>query len=421
MSNHTGATRAWGYIAAAMAVGFPSVVLRLFGVHLSPEIDALIYGMGILGAAFVLSWAVEVAQLHIAASLAIAILAFVAILPEYAIEGVLAWSAGGAWHVGANPEAVPEVARVAANVTGANRFLIGIGWSLVVLVSWLKERKSLLLERGISRELAVLTVATAVTFLLFFMQQVALYVAGFLIALYLFYLWISSKGETQEPELLGPAAAVGGLAKRPQITAILIMFIYAAAVIFLAAEPFVDGLIQTGSKLGIDDFILIQWLAPLASESPELVIAVLFTMRGHPTAAMTTLISSAVNKFTVLVGSMPFIFSLSFGRFRAFPLNHQQAIEFLLTASMSLFALGLIGRLRIAWYGTLVTLGLFIAHLFFTGSGTRLIFALMFLGLLAVVLIADRGRILEIYRRVISVFSFGHGFPKEGPAPAHHS
>ena len=54
--------------------------------------------MGILAGAFLLSWAAEVAELDISASLAIAILALLTILPEYAIESVLAWDAGASFN-----------------------------------------------------------------------------------------------------------------------------------------------------------------------------------------------------------------------------------------------------------------------------------------------------------------------------------
>ena len=55
------------------------------------------------------------------------------------------------------------------------------------------------------------------------------------------------------------------------------LIVYAAAVILVTAKPFVDSLVETGLELGIDEFILIQWIAPLASESPEIIIAILFS------------------------------------------------------------------------------------------------------------------------------------------------
>lgn len=396
-------------MALAMALGLPGLILRVSGTHLAPELTALVSGIGIVGAAFVISWACEVAQLDISASLAIAILALIAILPEYSVEFVLAWDAGEVWQTGTTlgnaSEGVKDVVgRAAANVTGANRLLIGLGWSMVVLVFWLKRRRHLTLERGLSLELTILTVATLLTFLLFFLKEVALYMAGILIALYLFYLWSSSRHGAEEPELLGPSAAVGSLPKVGRRALVLFMFAYSAIIIFAAAEPFVDGLVETGGKIGIDEFILIQWLAPLASEAPEMVIALLFTLKGNPAAGITALISSEVNQMTLLIGSMPLVFSASFGHASPFPLDPHQSIEFLLTASVSLFAIALLARMRIAWYGALVLLGLFIVHLPFTDSDARRVFALIYLGLAVVILVADRGRVVEMFRRARTVF-----------------
>ena len=73
-----------------MGIGIPAVVVRFGGFHLEPIIAALIFFVGIVGAAFLLSWAAEVAELDISGSLALALLALVAVLPEYAIEAVLA-------------------------------------------------------------------------------------------------------------------------------------------------------------------------------------------------------------------------------------------------------------------------------------------------------------------------------------------
>jgi cation:H+ antiporter len=390
-------------------VALPSIFLRVSGVHLAPEITALVSGIAILGAAFLLSWSLEVAQLHISASLAIAILALIAILPEYAVEAVLAWDAGQAWTVGANPETVPEVARVAANVTGANRLLIGVGWSMVAVVFWIKQRRDLVLHQHLSLEFTILTVATLLTFLLFFLREVTLYLSAILIGVYIFYLWASSRMPSHEGALIGPSEVIGKLPLKPQISLTIALFLYSALVILLAAEPFVDGLIHTGTKFGIPEFTLIQWLAPLASESPELVIALLLTLRGNAIGGMTTLISSGVNQLTLLIGCMPIVFSLSFGQATGFPLDHQQAVEFLLTSSMSLFAVGLIARLRVPWYGAIVLLGLFIAHLFFVDPDSRLIFSFIFLGLAVLLLIADRGRIVEMYRRAMTAFSLSNG------------
>jgi cation:H+ antiporter len=82
-------------------------------------LETTLLGAAILGAAFVLSWAAEVAQLDISQTLAIAVLAFIAVLPEYAVDLFLAYRAGQ------GDEARRHLA--VANMTGANRLLIGIG------------------------------------------------------------------------------------------------------------------------------------------------------------------------------------------------------------------------------------------------------------------------------------------------------
>ena len=81
-------------IAIAVLLGVPAIVLRAANPELSHPLEALLYGMAIVGAAFLLSWAAEVAQLDISAGLAIAILALIAVLPEYAVDFVFARKGG---------------------------------------------------------------------------------------------------------------------------------------------------------------------------------------------------------------------------------------------------------------------------------------------------------------------------------------
>ena len=91
------------------------------------------------------------------------------------------------------------------------------------------------------------------------------------------------------------------------------MFIFAAAVIVTCAKPFADNLIGAGTQLGIDRFLLVQWLAPLASEAPEFIIATIFAARGKGGIAIATLISAKVNQWTLLIGSLPVAYMLGGG------------------------------------------------------------------------------------------------------------
>ena len=391
--------RLWIWIFAFIVLGFPAVILRFSGLHIDPVPAALIYGIGIVGGAFLLSWAAEVAQMDVSASLALAVLALIAILPEYAIETVLALDAGSSFNVETR-EVTPEMARVAANVTGANRLLIGLGWSAVIIIFWIKRRRTLDMRGFMTLEMPMLAIATLATLLFFFMKQVHIVLAISLIALFIYYLWASSRKESEEPDLIGVAALLGGLAVWQRRTWVISLFVYAAAIILVAAEPFVEGLIETGAELGIDEFLLIQWLAPLASESPEIIIAVLFALRANPVAGLTALISAEVNQLTLLIGSMVFIFSGAAGQALSFPIDDRQAAEFLLMTAMSTFAILLIAPRLISWRAGVVLLTLFIAHLFFPNPAHRMIFAYLFFGL-SIVLVAMN------WRRLRHVFGTG--------------
>ena len=386
----------WRGFSFSAAAGVPAFALRLSGADTAPVATVAIYGFGIVGGAFLISWAAEVAQLDVSASLAIAVLALIAILPEYAIEAVLAWDAGNSYDPSVG-SVTQEMQRVAANVTGANRLLIGVGWSAVILIFWVKRRKALDLRGHLSLEIPVLAVATLVTFLIFFMDEVNVLVAFALIGMYLFYLWASSRQSHEEPELMGPSLLIGGLPAVQRRVVVVLLFLYAAAVILVAAEPFVDSLVETGLEFGIDEFILIQWIAPLASESPEIIVAVLFTLRANPTAGITTLISAEVNQLTLLIGSMVVIFSASAGQLLSFPVDSRQSAEFLLTSAMSVFALILIVPRLLSWKAGLAILGLFLAHLYFVAPDQRLIFAYIFLGLAAGLVILDPRRLRLIF------------------------
>ena len=387
----------WTILASALLLGLPSVILWVSGVHVHPLVAALVYGAGILGSAFLLSWAAEVAQLDISASLAIAILAFLTVLPEYAIEAVLAWDAGASFNV-ATGAVTAETQRVAANVTGANRMLVGLGWSVVILVYWFRHREPLAMRGRIGSELTFLTVATLLTFALFFMQEIHYAVAGLLIGVYVLYLWVSSSKAVEEPELMGVAAQLASLPTRWRRTTVIALFVFAAAVILLAADPFVEALVEAGHGLGIDEFILIQWIAPVASETPEVVVAVLFAFRSNPALGLAVLIASEVNKFTLLIGSMVVVFSLSAGELLHFPLDQRQGVEFLLTTAVSLFGLLLIAPRTVGWRTGAVLLGTFVAHLFFPSAEHRLWIAYAYFGMAAMLVILDWRRIVKLVR-----------------------
>src|SRR4051812_39866342 len=84
-------------IVLALLIAVPALFLRFATPNLPHPVEALLFGLAIVGAAFLLSWAAEVAQLDISAGLAIALLALIAVLPEYAVDLVFAKEGGQAF------------------------------------------------------------------------------------------------------------------------------------------------------------------------------------------------------------------------------------------------------------------------------------------------------------------------------------
>ena len=164
---------------------------------------------------------------------------------------VLAWDAGASFDTETRAITV-ETQQVAANVAGANRLLIGVGWSVVILIYWFKHRAVLDLRGHIGPELTFLTVATLLTFVLFFIREVHLLVAGSLVVIYVVYLWIASRRPAEEPDLSGITATLGSLPALWRRTTIVLLFGYATGII-IAAEPFVYSLVETGQ--GVESMI----------------------------------------------------------------------------------------------------------------------------------------------------------------------
>ena len=116
-------------LAAGLFLPVPWIVLHFQGFHGDPLLESALTGLAILGAAFMLSWAAELFQLDVSQALALALLALIAVLPEYAVDAVFAYQAG-------QDPVVAQEGYAVANMTGANRLLIGVGWSAVVLLAW---------------------------------------------------------------------------------------------------------------------------------------------------------------------------------------------------------------------------------------------------------------------------------------------
>jgi cation:H+ antiporter len=348
----------------------PAVVVRTVGLHPDPVAALLIFGAAVVAASFLLAWAAEAAQIDVSGGLAIAVLALVAVLPEYAVDLYYAYVSGH------NPDYTQYAA---ANMTGSNRLLMGLGWPVVVLVSILVARKAgadkpdgLVLERANRVEVGFLLIAGVVAFAIPASGEIHLALGLMLLAWFGFYLYKVSRGDVEEPDLIGTAAAIGELSDRSRRVAVVGLFAVSGGVILLCAKPFADNLVAAGTELGIDRFLLVQWLAPLASEAPEFIIATIFATRGKGTAAIATLISSKVNQWTLLIGSLPVAHLLGGGGL-SLALDSRQIEEVLLTATQTLMGVALILALRFHRAAAWALLGMFAVQFPITSTLGRLV------------------------------------------------
>ena len=375
--------QALSLITLATLVTVPALYLRFTGGHIELVIDTTLYGLAIVAAAFLLAWAAEAAEVDISQALAVAFIAFVAVLPEYAVDLTFAWKAG------TDPEFAPFAV---ANMTGSNRLLIGLGWSAVFFIFWLRTRGRVLsLGRGHALDVVALAAATLYSFTIPLKGSISLFDTLVLFAIFAVYVYGLSRAQGKTPDLVGPAAWLGGLPRRRRRLTNAWLFVFSAGVILASAEHFAEGLVESGTKLGVDEFLLVQWLAPLASESPEFLVAGILAFRGRAAVGLAALLSSKVNQWTLLVGSLPVAFGISGETLGGLPLDGRQSQEVFLTAAQSLFAVAVLVSLSLGRLEAIALLGLFMIQFLIPINEVRMAIAVIYV-VLALSLIVSRRR-----------------------------
>ena len=360
----------WLWIGSSLLLCVQWIAIHLAGIHPAPHIQAFSSGIAIFGAAFMLSWAAELSQKDIPQALAIALLALIAVLPEYAVDMYFAWTAGK------DPK---YTSFATANMTGANRLLIGVGWAAVVFTYWLKSGKRIVyLESSHKIELFYLGLATLYSFVIPLKGRLDLSDAAIFIVIFAFYMRAAAKASHVEPQLEGPAEMIEGWGESPRRLCTVLFFLLSGFTIFIAAEPFAEGLLASGRKFGIEEFILVQWLAPLASESPEFIVAILFALRSQPGISMGALLSSKVNQWTLLIGMLPVVYAVSAGNPGAMHMDTRQVEEMFLTAAQSLFAVAILANLSFSLMEALAVFVLFSTQLLFPDPQFRFYYSIFY-------------------------------------------
>jgi cation:H+ antiporter len=402
-------------LTLALAATVPALVVRLSGVegHIGAVWRAALFGIAIVGASLLLTWAAEASELDLPPALAIAGLALVAVLPEYAVSAVFAWRGGHAFATYGSACQPPAALAAGhdspctlalANMMGANRLLIGIGWSAVVLVAWWRARsarghllRGVVLRRSHSIELSFLAMASVWCLTLPLRHSVSLVDTCVLFAVFGVYtarLLGSPSGETA---LEGVAAYLGHRRPAARRAAVAGVLAVAVLVVVMCANAFADSLVAAGRTFGVGDFFLVQWVAPLASEAPELVIATTLAWRFRAAVGLSALVSSKVNQWTLLVGSLPIAFAIASSSFHGLPLAPPQREELALTAAQSLFGVAVLGNLEVSTAEAIALFTLFISE-FALGAalpsrqlgGVRVAYAVVYVVLAAAILSIKR-------------------------------
>jgi cation:H+ antiporter len=344
-----------------------------------------------LASAFLVAWAAEAAQFIISQGLALAILAWVQTLPEFAVEAVIAWEAGGDGPqcFVSSPPAGCHSHLAIANFTGAIRLLVGLAWPMIFFVAAFFGRRNrpLLSPIVLEREHAV-EVLTTVPPLLYFgwiwhKGSIDIFDAAVLIAMYGVYLSILWRLPPRQEEEIGDAPRIARWAAtrpgRQRVLAVGGLFAIGAALIYVTAHPFLESMLAIAGTFGVSQFVLVQWVAPFLSEFPEKVSAFQWASRVRTAPmALVNMVSSNINQWTVLAAMIPIVFSLSRGTPSALPFDGAQREEILLTIAQSAVAVLVLLDMKFHWWDAALLFLLWLAQ--FLQAEWRNEITLMYLG-----------------------------------------
>jgi cation:H+ antiporter len=150
-------------------------------------------------------------------------------------------------------------------------------------------------------------------------------------------------------------------APRPwRIVGILACFLVGGALIYFTAEPFLGSLVSLAAAIGLPGFLVIQWLAPIISEFPELLSTFYFARQPENAGvALMNIASSNINQWTLLVAMLPVVYSLSRGAPSSFPFDADQETELLLTIGQSFVSMLFLLNMYFSWIEAIAMFVLF--------------------------------------------------------------
>ncbi len=333
-------------------------------------ISALWTFPSVIFAAMLIAWAAEAAQFLISQGLALAILAWLQTLPEFAVEGVIAWQAGK------DPE---KIQLVTANFTGSLRLLVGLGWPMIFATAAFFTRKRYQrhlhhIDLDSEHAVEVLALVPPILYFVFIWWKATLTILDSLVltifyAAYLFVLRkIPPQSEESMEELERIPKAILALQPRMRRATIGGLFLSGGLILYYVAHPFLDSMLALSVSLGVSQFIFVQWVAPFLSEFPEKVSAFYWArkIKSAPMALMN-MVSSNINQWTMLVAMLPIVFGFSRGELGPIEFDAHQKTEILLTLAQSLLGMLMLAGMRFYWFQALALFVLWLLQFVFSG------------------------------------------------------
>jgi cation:H+ antiporter len=318
---------------------------------------------GILVASLMIAWGAEATQFFLAQGIALAVLALLQTLPEFAMEAVFAWHR--------------QVQFLFASLTGALLLLTGLGWPLIYVsaaTAYHRERKRpmrlIRLEEDQSVQIFALLLGIAYEAIVWGKGSLTIYDGIVLIAIYASYLWIMRRLPPEEAESIeetgGIPRAIVMASKPMRVAAILGLFLVGGTVVFLVADPFLGSLLGLSTMIGISQFRFVSWVAPLVSEAPEGISAFYWARDpARASIALMNLVSSNINQWTLLAGLLPVVLSLSARHIASIPLDPLQSRDLLLALSQSLLGALFLIDMELVWWEAAGLFVLFLVQLGF--------------------------------------------------------
>jgi len=376
-------------LAALVACAAPGLLLRLVGGHVPPPLGCLAFGGAVMAAGFVLAAAAEAAEIDLPSGIAVAGIAFVAVLPEYVIEVFFAFSG--------------QADLVTASLTGATRLLLSFAVGMPAVAAFIltmrgeRQPRSVEIAAGRRVELGIIAAASAYAPLIVIRGHLTWQDAVVLLGLYALYLRRVATGEPEAPHLVGIAAELGRLPQRERRRWVGGLIAFSAVTILITAEPFAQAVLGAGMMVGISPYLLVQWLVPIATEMPELVVAFVLVTHQRAGQGVAVLLSSAVSQWTLALGTLPLAFAAGPGK-GPLPLLGRERVELLLTMGLGLFAIATLVTLHLRRSDATLMLTLFGLQILIPTVWLRAALTLLYLTLAFDVLSAERWALPALWR-----------------------